>query len=499
MNPSDSSAELRELCDRLLDGDFTTADRARLEALVLSDAALRRLYVEIMHEHAALRQSSSRLGELPLSEILSTLPDDGIVGQPLRLPGQAERPPHSDSLKHNVIRGSFGRNWLRLAAAIAVGFAVWWFAPSPQPQPLATLVETNGARWENSALPTAPGSPLRAGRLRLAEGVARLTFQSGAEVSLEGPAELELTGPNACFLHTGALTAHVPDRAKGFVVGTTHARLIDHGTDFGISTDPAGRSQVQVLQGEVELQHDRSGEKLRLLTKESAAITPERFKPSDKGEAEPDRYAFARTAAAQRPPTLTLTTAGGTGEAAYVVSPNSPIHYSDTLLLVKNAPTKNFLRRAYLRFDLGPLRDRRVADATLTLNFEATGFGYASLTGEHTFAIYALTDDTQDAWSAENLTWESAPAFAPDAGAVDPTRAVKLGTFTTPRGVVSGAYSISGEALADFLNRDANRQATLIVVRETLEAKNTGAVHGFAGNRHPTLAPPTLRLTLADR
>jgi hypothetical protein len=499
MNPPDPSSELRELCDRLLDGDFTPADRTRLEALVLGDPALRRLYVELLHEHAALRQSSSRLGDLPLSEVLGsstvgrlceTAPDRRLT----------ETPYSSDSPSTgNVIRGSFGRNWLRLAAAITVGFAVWWFAPSPQPRPLATLVETNGARWENSALPTAPGSPLRAGRLRLAEGVARLTFQSGAEVSLEGPAELELTGPNACFLHAGALTAHVPEHARGFVVGTAHARLIDHGTDFGISTDPTGRAQVQVLQGEVELQHDRSGEKLRLLTKESAAITPERFKPTDKGETEPDRYAFARTAAAQRPPTLTLTTAGGTGEAAYVVSPNSPIHHSETLLLVKNGPTKNFLRRAYLRFDLGPLRDRRVADATLTLNFEATGFGYASLTGEHTFAVYALTDEAQDAWSAENLTWESAPAASPDAGTVDVTRAVKLGTFTTPRGVVSGAYSISGEALADFLNRDGNRQATLIVVRETLEAKNTGAVHGFAGNRHPTLAPPTLRLTLADR
>ncbi|HSI15431.1 MAG TPA: DNRLRE domain-containing protein [Chthoniobacter sp.] len=473
-----AQAELRELCNRLLDGTFTGEDRARLEALVLGDADLRRLYVEILHQHASLRQSATRLGDVPLADLLQTLPDD---------PGS------------KIIR--FPRWPLQIAAAIALGVAIWLFVPHPTEKPLATLVETNGARWDNSSLPTTPGSPLKAGRLRLESGVARLVFQSGAEVSLEGPAELELKGPNACFLYSGALTAHVPEQAHGFTVATANAQLIDHGTDFGISADPGGRGQVQVLKGEVELRHDRSGETRRLATHESAAITPDRFTQVRGGnEGEPDRYAYLRpNSAAARPSTLTLTTAGGSGDAAYVVSPNSPIHFSDTLLLVKNAPTKGYLRKAYLRFDLASLRERKIADASLTLNFEATGFGYASLTGECTFAVYGLLDDALDDWSAETLTWDTAPAFSPNAGAVDPNKAVKLGTFTTPRGVVSGTFSIEGQALATFLNADANRRATLIVVRETSEPSNNGAVHGFAGNHHPTLAPPTLKLTLADR
>lgn len=474
MNPPDPKTELLELCDRLLDGEFTTEHRARLEALVLGDAELRRLYVETMHLHAALRQNATRLSDAPLADVLSALPEP-----------------------ENVIR--FPRWPLQIAAGLAIGFAIWWFTPRPAEKPLATLVETNGARWENSSLPTAPGSPLRAGRLRLADGVARIVFQSGAAVSLEGDAELELTGPNACFLHRGALTAHVPEQAKGFVVGTANAKLIDHGTDFGISTDTAGRAQVQVLQGEVELQHGRSGDKLRLQTRESAAITAERFaQPKEKAGEEPDRYAFLRTNDAARKPVLTLTTAGGAGDAAYAASPGTVTHHSDTLLLVKNAPTDSYLRKAFLRFDLTLLRERHVANASLTLNFEATGFGYASLTEECVFAVYGVTDDAQDDWSAETLAWENAPAFSADAGAVDTTRAVKLGTFTTPRGVVSGVFSIEGDALANFLNRDTNRHATLIVVRETVQPKNSSAVHGFAGNRHPTLAPPTLRLTLAE-
>src|SRR5262245_43057119 len=133
MNPPDSKAELLELCDRLLDGDFSADDRQRLEALVLGDAGLRRLYVEVMHEHAALRQSASRLGSASLAEVLRTTREE-------------------DSAK--IVRGRFPRWPFQLAAAVAVCFAVWWLAPRPSEKPLAKLVETNGARWENSSLPT---------------------------------------------------------------------------------------------------------------------------------------------------------------------------------------------------------------------------------------------------------------------------------------------------------------------------------------------------------
>ena len=473
MNPPEPKAELLELCNRLLDGGFTPTDRERLEELVLSDSGLRREYVEFMHLNAVLRQNASRLGDVSLSEVLSALPEAEPPAKVIRLP-----------------------HWtLQIAAVVSLGFGLWWFGAAREEKPWAKLVETNGARWESSSLPTDPGSALKAGRFRLAQGVARMVFRSGAEISLEGPAELELTGPNACFLHSGALVAHVPEQARGFVVGTANAQLVDYGTDFGISADSSGRAQVRVMQGEVELQHERSGEKLRLLTREAAAITPDRFTAAKEVETEPDRYAFRRAESEGKRPSLTLTTAGGNGDAGYATSPGSKIHFSDTLLLVKNAPTKSYLRKAFLRFDLASLRGRRVADASLTLNFETTGFGYASLTDSCTFAVYGLTDDSQDAWSGDTLDWEKVPAFSPEPGAVNIQRAMKLGTFTTPRGVVSGVFGIDGPQLAEFLNRDANHLATIIVVRETSIARD-GAVHGFAGNRHPTLAPPTLRVVL---
>lgn len=484
-SPADSRETLLALCDRLLDGDFTAEDRAQLEFLVLGDAEMRRLYVEILHQHAALRQSASRLGSTSLADMLGSLSEPSkIIAMPV--------PPFFPA---RIVVYRFAP----IAALLLIGAGLALFTLLTRKPTVATLAEVKEARWESSSVPTEPGAKLGKGRLRLAAGTARIVFRSGAEVSLEGPADLELLESNACFLHSGALVAHVPPPAHGFQVRTESARLIDHGTDFGISADSSGRAQVQVLQGDVEIQHPASGADLRLTTHQSASLTPERLSSGRHEEAEPDRYAFARLEHPAKKPVITLTTSTGTGDAAYVVSPGSPRHYSDTLLLVKNSPETHYLRKAFLRFDLSAVRARRVADAALTLNFEASGFGYATLSPECSFALYGVTDDAQNDWSAANLTWENAPAFSSDGGSVDPTRAVKLGTFTMPSGVVSGAYTVNTPELAAFLTHTASDRATLIVVRETAVATTNAAVHGFAGNRHPTLAPPTLRLTLAEQ
>lgn len=476
MNPPEPTAELRELCDRLLDGDFTAADRARLETLVRGDARLCELYVALMHEHTALREHAGQLREeAPGGELPSTtMPPQVRVGA-----------------------AGFFRRWLPVAAALVVGAGGWWLVAHRGARPVATLVEAASARWSSSSLPTAPGSALGVGRLRLEEGMARIVFRSGAEVRLEGPAEFELLERNGCFLHAGVLTAHVPVPARGFSVGTNVVQVVDHGTDFGLSARPGGLVEVRVLNGEVELRHVLTGQSRRLRVREAARITVEQFWQLHANEGEAVEYPTRHEPAVMIENTLILSSAAGRGDAAYVASPESTLNRSDTLLLLKNhSADAKHQRKAYVRFDLAPLAGRRVEKAVLTLNFEATGLGYASLTEACTFAVYGVTDDTQDGWSSTTLAWENAPAFSPDPGAADPARAVRLGTFELPRGVVSGAFGISGDALVRFLNADANRQATLIVVRETVLDREK-AVHGFAGNRHPTLAPPTLQVTLA--
>lgn len=471
---SPHAEELIALCDRLLDGSLTTEERLRIETLVLEDEAMRRLYVEYLQLHAHLQQQSARLSEAPLASVMSSL-----------APAPAKPRP---------TQWRFPRGLWKAAAAFVLGLGVAggsWFTLHRSAS-IAVLQEVEGARWESSTLPTEPGSPLPAGYLRLAEGLARLRFQDGAEVTLEGPAELEIIHRQLCRLHRGSLVAHVPDSAKGFTVLTKRATLIDHGTDFGISTDDEGRASVHVMKGEVELQHVTGGPSLRLLTQQMAAITPDELLPATALELEPRSLRDQESA---RRFSHEITTVSGRGAAAYVTSPGTEKHFSDTLLLLKNARVTTFLRKAILRFDLSSGKlPQPIQEARLTLQFEATGFGFAALGGAAHFGVYAVTDDGQDSWSSEKLEWSSLPAFDADPGRVDLTKAVKVGGFTMPRGILRGSFSIEGPELAERLRQDGNQLVTLIIVRENPLDQASGVVHGFAGNHHPSLPPPTLRL-----
>lgn len=476
-DPLSPAEELSALCDRLCDGVLTAEERQRIESLVLSDPALRRLYVEQMHLHAQLVQNGPRLSDAPLPSILNTVT-------------RASPPERTSAPPASTWRGT-ARFWNAAAAMLMLAIGAWWLTTRPN-EDLAVIQEAQNARWGDSTLPTAPGTPLTVGRLHLIEGLARIRFQHGAEVTLEGPTELELISAQQCRLQSGSLVAHVPPPAKGFTVLTSQVTLIDHGTDFGIRSDKDGRASVHVMQGEVELRHRTGGPALRLLTDQMAAVAIDGLQSLSPQDNEPGSQR-ARSEA----PTFTqeITSADGNGAAAYVTSPGTDRHFSDTLLLLKNAQATNFLRKAYVRFDLSDIREpENLTQAQLTLTFELTGYGFASLGGNARIGVYALTDDAQDAWTPKSLTWASMPAFDADAGRVDAQRAVKVGEFTMPVGVLRGPMSIEGDALLERIRHDGNRQLTLIIVRENPLEQPSGIVHGFAGNRHPSLPPPTLRL-----
>jgi hypothetical protein len=114
-----------------------------------------------------------------------------------------------------------------------------------------------------------------------------------------------------------------------------------------------------------------------------------------------------------------------------------------------------------------------------------------------TFRVYGVLDESLDGWEEKSLRWGDAPANAPGGASVDPAKTVLLGSFEIAQGQLSGTRSIRGKALVDFLNRDQNRTATLILVRATPGSGQSDLVHGFASRRHPELSPPTLKLTCA--
>ncbi len=122
-----------------------------------------------------------------------------------------------------------------------------------KPAPFATLVEAGGCQWSGSTLPTLAGSRLSSGSLRLKQGRAHVGFDNGAQVFLEGPAVFYLHDANRAHLESGRIMAHVPQQAIGFTIETQTTDIVDLGTEFGVEVTPSGATEVQVLEGEVEL------------------------------------------------------------------------------------------------------------------------------------------------------------------------------------------------------------------------------------------------------
>jgi hypothetical protein len=461
--------ELHALTEAAIEGRLTPEQAARLEHLVLAaDPAARRFYAEYARLHAALQWADPPL----------TRP----AAEPAALPRRRDR------------RGLLAA-LAALAAAILLGLFVW----PRELKTVATLTDTKACKWDAGTLPTETGASLTPGRLRLAEGLARLTFASGAVVTLEGPADLELVSPMRCALHRGQLVASVPPAATGFVVDTPGTRVTDYGTEFGVTVHPEQTADVQVFSGRVDVLHHPTGRTEEMRTGGLRRFTPDGPRPFDPNRDVPSEPAV-RPAAGTR--IVHLSTAQGRGRDAFVMPIEiPPDRRSDTLLLVKNTVPKHadWYRKAYMTLDLTGVDVAAVREAELAVTFAPTGMGFASQIGDATFTVYGLTDEDQDDWDETTVRWATAPANRPGGTAVDPDRAVRLGSFVLPQGEQTGVQVVGGPAVAEFLRADTNRLVTFVLVRDTAGTGASELVHGVASRRHPTLAPPTLRLTLTDR
>jgi hypothetical protein len=119
---------------------------------------------------------------------------------------------------------------------------------------VAHVVEiTSDARWDNDLRPREFLMRLREGdKLHLLSGLAQLEFYSGARIILQGPSEFTPTGPAGGRLESGRLTGKV--EGGKFQLITPAAKVVDLGTEFGVTVGPLSDTDVCVFVGEVEVQ-----------------------------------------------------------------------------------------------------------------------------------------------------------------------------------------------------------------------------------------------------
>lgn len=158
------------------------------------------------------------------------------------------------------------RRWiapLSIAAAVVLGsLLAWRVFPGTAPALTndddgeithAVITSLDNATGKFSGNVLSRGMRLTEGMLELESGLAEITFDTGAEVTLEGPARMQLESENKSRLDAGRASAVVPEEARGFVIHTPTSYIRDLGTAFAVEVRDGRETDLHVLEGEVEV------------------------------------------------------------------------------------------------------------------------------------------------------------------------------------------------------------------------------------------------------
>lgn len=233
---------LDHLIDAHLDGEMTQAERRELEERLLHSAADRVRFWELAGTHTVLHECMQR-----------QLIGSGAVVEP---------PPRASLL---AAWRSWSLPWAAVAALLVVAAAVWLSVRGAPREtgadsgPIFAVVrETLRGRWANGREVRVSDHVGRGG-WSLQSGLISVAGADGVELLIEGPAVGEWLGAQHLQLTSGTVVVRMPKGRSGFVVETAQMRVIDLGTEFGVSVSPGGDERVQVYDGLVRTEAVGSG------------------------------------------------------------------------------------------------------------------------------------------------------------------------------------------------------------------------------------------------
>jgi hypothetical protein len=246
--PGDFHNLVDAYCSGLIDDDGIQ----RLETILLESSSARRHFVDYFHHHTEI-QFAVRAGHAA----------DAALDRLARFTHASSSP----AMPVHRWRSRSRARWLTgiavgiaLAAGTFAGFRLSATSGSVSPGPnrtapeapnVAWLINAQNCRWTGKD--QTPGRDMRSGKvLRLEQGLAEIEFDRGARVILQAPAGLELVSATTARILYGTLTARVPARARGFTVISPSGKVVDLGTEFGLSVAQGGATSVRVFTGLVE-------------------------------------------------------------------------------------------------------------------------------------------------------------------------------------------------------------------------------------------------------
>jgi len=284
---SNERAELLKLLAILCDQQLSDAEQSRLEDVLSYSAEARRTYLQYvdLHSRLLMHPGLTKGRRMPPSEAWARAALEEAVG----LEGRAAA--------WNAHRRGWW-TWQRMATyvgvaaatlaatlllqlalhrpelpAVAMSPAAW---PADPPQYIATLSQTTDAQWDEQHSALGSGSRLLPGGLTLVRGLARIHFDSGVDLVVEGPAELRLESVKSAELKSGKIVFLAEGSASPFSLRTPSSTLVDIGTEYGVEVRPQ-REELHVFTGEVQREplKKRAAEKSAAETSSSVASAAE--------------------------------------------------------------------------------------------------------------------------------------------------------------------------------------------------------------------------------
>lgn len=242
---------------RFIEKDLSPDEAVALSRLLEADPALR----------ARLGAQASLHGMLgPSAE--DDLTGERVVNRYSEAVRQADEQEFERGLRRKLRKVLLRRRASWAAAAVlflAAGLLTWMRVP----EPVATVSRVESVTGTDAR---AAGDTLSRGdRLELSGGLVELDLRGRGRMIVEGPTDLEFTGPASAVLKKGRVLLHVTPAGHGYRVETPRGTLVDLGTEFGVFVDDqTGQVETHVLEGEVEA--IPLGEKQSILLEKDEAL-----------------------------------------------------------------------------------------------------------------------------------------------------------------------------------------------------------------------------------
>ena len=275
-------AELAKLVNDYVAGNLSQEEHQRLQQQLKSDPQARAVFREFMDLESGLHTWATEDVSEPRRTVQSqTTNGAGYASAPCCREARISESPRetTSSIQLPQLRSPLehegpqrlGRHRSTLvsfaiAASIALFAALgwfWWPRPEPAhriaarpasvvvdpPSQVGTVLQRSDSVWSTSPNELA-SRRFSTGMLALASGVAQLRFDSGTDIVIEGPCELDIDSDDSAKLLAGRVVVNVTELSDGFTLNTPEASIVDEGTEYAVSLNDDA-VEVHVFDGSV--------------------------------------------------------------------------------------------------------------------------------------------------------------------------------------------------------------------------------------------------------